>query len=125
MRARQNKSHRAEVTGACAAGLIPEIRAGGAELAEQEAADVVAVVEGELVQAGAGEAVDGGVVEPRGVQPEAPQGRVARQQRAEQVVRQHHLLVQPTCTQTRDVNQSAAVGRSAVALRRAKVKVLY
>ena len=44
------------------------------------------------MQAWAGEAVDGGVVEPRGVQPEAPQGRVARQQRAEQVVRQHLLV---------------------------------
>ena len=71
---------------------LPEIAAGGAELAEQAAAEVVAVEEGELVEAGAGEAVDGGVLEPLAVEPEAPQARVRRHQRAEQVVRQRHLL---------------------------------
>lgn len=70
----------------------PEILARGAELAEQAAAEVVAVEEGELVQAGAGEAADGGVLQPGAVEAEAPQARVARHQRAEQVVRERHLL---------------------------------
>ena len=72
----------------------PEISAGGAELAEQAAADVVAVEEEELVQAGAREAGDGGVLEASAVEAQAPQARVRRQQRAQQLVRQGHLLQQ-------------------------------
>lgn len=43
------------------------------------------------MQAGAGEAADGGVLQPGAVEAEAPQARVARHQRAEQVVRERHL----------------------------------
>jgi len=62
---------------------VPEISAGGAELAEQAAADVVAVEKEELVQAGACEAGDGGILEASAVEAQAPQARVQRQQRAQ------------------------------------------
>jgi hypothetical protein len=71
---------------------VPEIPAGGAKLAEQAAADVVAVEEEELVQAGTREAADGRVLQARAVQPQTPQALVRRQQRAQHVVRQGHVL---------------------------------
>jgi hypothetical protein len=77
---------------------VPEIPAGGAKLAEQAAADVVAVEEEELVQAGTREAADGRVLQARAVQPQAPQALVRRQQRAQHVVRQGHLLQSPKTT---------------------------
>lgn len=56
------------------------------------------------MQAGAGEAADGGVLEPRAVEAEAPQARVRRQQRPEQVVRKRHLLQSQTETKRKHVN---------------------
>ena len=47
------------------------------------------------MQAGAREAADGVVVETGAVQAQAPQARVGRQQRAQQVMRQGHLLESP------------------------------
>lgn len=44
------------------------------------------------MQAGAREAADGVVLETSAVQAQAPQARVRRQQRAQQVMRQRHLL---------------------------------
>lgn len=79
---------------------IPEISAGGAQFAEQAAADVVAVEEEELVQAGAREAGDGSVLEASAVEAQAPQARVRRQQRAQQFVRKSHLLQQSPKEQT-------------------------
>ena len=46
------------------------------------------------MQAGAREAGDGGVLEASAVEAQAPQARVRRQQRAQQLVRQGHLLQQ-------------------------------
>lgn len=65
--------------------------AGGSKLAEQAAANVIAVEEHQLMEVGAGKAVDGGVLEPSAVEADAPQARVQRHQRAEQLVRQRHL----------------------------------
>ena len=47
------------------------------------------------MQAGAREAADGVVLETGAVQAQAPQARVRRQQRSQQVVRQGHLLQSP------------------------------
>jgi hypothetical protein len=79
---------------------VPEIPAGGAKLAKQAAADVVAVEEEELVQAGTREAADGRVLQARAIQPQTPQALVRRQQRAQHVVRQGHLLESPKATGT-------------------------
>lgn len=73
--------------------------AGGSKLAEQAAANVIAVEEHQLMEVGAGKAVDGGVLEPSAVEADAPQARVQRHQRAEQLVRQRHLLQSQTKTQ--------------------------
>jgi hypothetical protein len=74
---------------------VPEISAGGAKLAEQAAADAVAVEQDELVEAGPREADDGGVFHACAVQPQTPQALVRRQQRAQHVERQGHLLQSP------------------------------
>lgn len=78
---------------------VPEILAGGAKLAEQAAADVLAVEEEELVKAGAREASNCSVLQARAVEAQTPQALVRRQQRAQQVVRQGHLLQLPKQSQ--------------------------
>lgn len=74
---------------------VPEIFAGGAKLAEQAAADVRAVEKEELVKTRTRKATDGSVIQARAVQPKTPQALVRWQKRAQQVVRQGHLLQSP------------------------------